>query len=451
MESTKLLCFGVFIFFRRMKHSLKLCTYAVTTVAVMLLFHIIGQREPILTQEQTHSVPIRPKGAGYNPCFDSFRGENASLSLKSTTNTQPARPAATDTQRADSKGSTSKETNAALTRNTTTILKCTQLPLTRPDKDRSLRESATLTRWGKELRFDEKLCPPKSSHAMVNFTNVTQLHDDCPAVFIVGARKGGTTSLYQYISKHPEFTGVRLDRGPRAGETFYFEHHNTSSFHWPEYKRIFSNVKNGTISGDSSVGNLVACHVPQLMLQVCGTKPRIIMLLRNPVDRYASNYLMQVRLSRAYNFSNQTMQHLGRYVYHVKKSGMNVNNLQCEWSKLRCLFGAARNFIFEGVYYVHLLNWLCNFPQENIMVVNSEELFRNTTRVLAQVFNFIGLSPLSESTLESITNHVYNNGNYSVPARLQLSLKQRTRLTNLYKPYNKALFELLDWTTLEWS
>lgn len=37
-------------------------------------------------------------------------------------------------------------------------------------------------------------------------------------VFVLGARKGGTTSLYSYLAQHPRFEGVRLDQGPRAGE-----------------------------------------------------------------------------------------------------------------------------------------------------------------------------------------------------------------------------------------
>ncbi len=307
-------------------------------------------------------------------------------------------------------------------------------------------ENATLTRRGKQINFDRQLCPPQSTE---NFKTVTH---DCPAVFIVGARKGGTTSLYQYISKHPGFTGIKLNRGPQAGETFYFERHGLKKFKWSEYSRLFSDVRKGTISGESSVGNLVACHVPTLMLQVCGTKPKIIMLLRNPTNRFVSNYLMRVRLkTRAYSNSDQLMTFLDQYLNRVGSRNVSVTNLQSEWHELRCLFGVAANLVFEGVYYVHLLNWLCNFPQENIMVVNSEELFRNTTRVLAQIFNFIGLSPLSKETLESIASIVYNKGSYNVPARLQLSLENRARLNNLYKPYNEALFELLDWTTLEWN
>ena len=35
---------------------------------------------------------------------------------------------------------------------------------------------------------------------------------------IIGARKAGTTSLYRWISAHPDAVGYGLNRGPRAGE-----------------------------------------------------------------------------------------------------------------------------------------------------------------------------------------------------------------------------------------
>ncbi|KAH8057666.1 hypothetical protein JL722_6756 [Aureococcus anophagefferens] len=41
---------------------------------------------------------------------------------------------------------------------------------------------------------------------------------------IVGARKGGTTSLYQWLSAHPRAVGYGLDLGAEAGELQFFNH-----------------------------------------------------------------------------------------------------------------------------------------------------------------------------------------------------------------------------------
>ena len=69
--------------------------------------------------------------------------------------------------------------------------------------------------------------------------------------------------------------------------------------------------------------------------------------------------------------------------------------------------------IYEGLYYVHLMNWLCNFPSENIMIINSEEFYRNASTVLDLVFQFLNLKRLDADTYKWITLTTYNKGKYS--------------------------------------
>lgn len=61
---------------------------------------------------------------------------------------------------------------------------------------------------------------------------------------------------------------------------------------------------------------------------------------------------------------------------------MNVTNLPIKWSKLVGLFVPASNILYEGLYYVHLLNWICNFPAENILVIKNEDFFKHPSQIL---------------------------------------------------------------------
>ena len=63
----------------------------------------------------------------------------------------------------------------------------------------------TLTRYGIDINFDPETCPSDSLRAMSKLEHATPLHNDCPTLFIVGARKGGTTSLYQYVKGQEKF------------------------------------------------------------------------------------------------------------------------------------------------------------------------------------------------------------------------------------------------------
>ena len=314
--------------------------------------------------------------------------------------------------------------------------------------------SETLTRLGSDLNFDvHSSCPLDSIMADKRRANVTPLHYDCPTLFIVGARKAGTTSLYHYVSEHPDFEGTRLDRGPKSGETFYFssEYQRKS---WNQYLSYFP--PDGVMTGEASVGYLVKCDVPRRIFESCGKQAKIVVLLRNPIDRFVSNFLMRVKVggTRIQNTTALTTvvkTQLDALFAKAFSRKADVTKLPRDWKKLVCLFDPANNLVFEGLYYIHLLNWLCNFPAENILILNSEEFYRNTSTILKQVFQFLGLKELDDATHEWITSNVYNRGGKRVPSYQKLSAVDRKKLQGVFEPLNMALFKLLRWSTVTWS
>ena len=309
----------------------------------------------------------------------------------------------------------------------------------------------TLTRLGSDLNFDVASQCPSNAIMTSKHTNFTPLHLNCPTLFLVGARKGGTSSLYHYISKHPDFEGTRLDQGPKVGETFYFSsHYNIKS--WEQYLGLFPS--GGVMTGDASVGNLVHCKVPRRLFESCGKQAKVVMLVRNPINRFVSNFLMRaklnlMRIQNTTSISTVLKLQLDAFFHAALGRHVDVTNFVREWAKLRCLFDPAMNMVFEGVYYVHLLNWLCNFPSENILIINSEEFYKKPSLILDQVFQFLGLRRLDSDTYDWITAHVYNKGTTNVPPQQRLMKMDRKKLLGVYKQFNTALLQLLDWKELQ--
>ena len=271
--------------------------------------------------------------------------------------------------------------------------------------------------------------------------NAQPLHDDCPEVFIVGARKGGTTSLYQYLSKHPDFEGVLLEKGPAAGETFYFSL-LYKKHPWQYYASQFPKNK---MSGDSSVANLVDCLVPGRLYRSCGRAVKVIILLRDPLKRYESNFRMRVRLkTKKYVNSNTKISTLVTTEFDhlhetLKRRNVSESDLTANLNALLCLYTPTKNYIYEGMYYIHLRNWLCNFPAENILILSTEEFQRNTKRIFSQVLDFVGLKPLDDEILNTIIQIKYNYGGKvedEVDYRL-LNPSDKKRLQTIYKPLNE--------------
>ena len=317
--------------------------------------------------------------------------------------------------------------------------------------------SSGLTRLGSQLDFDYTTCP---DYSLMRYNTATRipLHDDCPQVFILGARKGGTTSLIKYLSAHPDFTGANINDSFHAGETGYFSRFYYRN--WRRYKAQF--IGEGHILGDSSVNNFVNCRVPARMYKFCGDSMRsmkFIVLLRDPVERFQSNYRFRVHagfpayIKNRMNISQFVDREFNSFYDSLLKQRLDINTTQDDLNDLLCAFIPSKNAIYEGLYIVHLHHWVCNVPADNILIINSEEFFNHTTDVLTEVIHFIGLSPLSNETLASIVSHKYNSSpelKLEQPQHL-LSLSERQRIRDLYQPFTVKLFDLLQWPHTLWT
>ena len=139
---------------------------------------------------------------------------------------------------------------------------------------------------------------------------------------------------------------------------------------------------------------------------------------------------------------------MNRFLSAALKKSADTQSVEHSWENFRCLFSPASNMAFEGLYYVHVMNWLCNFPPENILILNSEEFYHDTPAVYEEVIKFLGLPPLDPNTIASITSNSYN-------ARRQdqepMPEKEQNNLRVVYKQTNKPLLRLLGWEDLDWS
>ncbi len=323
---------------------------------------------------------------------------------------------------------------------------------THPKLDPWYRQNSYV-RLGSDLKFDLEQCPSNSiMHGHSN--EQVPKHLDCPTLYLIGARKGGTSSLYHYISKHPDFRGTKLDAGPKVGETFYFSTFYESRT-WNQYLSLFP--KGGVMTGEASVGNLVHSLAPSRLYQSCGKLAKVVILLRNPVNRFQSNFLMRARLRTGGIFAYSSIslymhKQLNDFLHQMQYKVISVQQVKKEWEKFVGLYGPAENLIYEGLYYVHLMNWLCNFPAENIMIISSEEFYQNPGTILALVFQFLDLKRLDGDTNKWITSTAYNKGRYSnVSADHKLSHSDRLLLMGTYRPFNYALLDLLQWDPIYWN
>ena len=101
-----------------------------------------------------------------------------------------------------------------------------------------------------------------------------------PNFLIIGVQKSGTTSLMHYLNAHPDVF-VPLN------EIHYFDWNFDRGVDW--YKAHFADVTTEHAVGEKTPEYIYYDQVPARMVEIL-PEPRLIVILRNPVDRAYSHY-----------------------------------------------------------------------------------------------------------------------------------------------------------------
>jgi hypothetical protein len=116
--------------------------------------------------------------------------------------------------------------------------------------------------------------------------------DRWPDLFVAGAPRSGTSSIWSYLDQHPQIFMSRLkephffsDHKPRYVPTVSDE---------AAYLRLFAGAAAGQLRGEASPTYLADARAPERIARV-SPEARIVVVLRNPVDRAYSAYWHRVR------------------------------------------------------------------------------------------------------------------------------------------------------------
>lgn len=209
-----------------------------------------------------------------------------------------------------------------------------------------------------------------------------------PDFLILGAQKAGTTSLYRYLSDHP---GVR----PAARkEVHFFDVNYDRGERW--YRSMFplrrtltreSGEGRGLITGEASPYYLFHPLAPQ---RAAATVPaaRLIVLLRDPVERAWSHYRHEVAAGReTLSFADALDTEPARLAGTdaAVRAGAPADAL-----------ARHRNFsyIARGRYAEQIRAWSEHYPREAFLFLDAEILFTEPERAWASVASFLGLDAL---------------------------------------------------------
>jgi hypothetical protein len=255
-----------------------------------------------------------------------------------------------------------------------------------------------------------------------------------PDFVVIGAMKSGTSFFYHLLTQHP------LVERAAAKELHFFNNHFNLGVEW--YRRCFPPPKwkegRRTITGEATPGYLRSPLAAERMAEII-PEARLIALLRNPVDRAYSDYQQVVRKGResrtfeeAIGFEEATIE-----AKRTRPLGGEGETSVHEEDHAG-LDDPLHGYLFKSIYVDQLLRWSELFPEEQMLVIKSEDFFEHPQQTLKTVRGFLDLPEWEPEASELPKKR--NEGNYD---RRGMNPATRRRLEEYFEPHNKRLYDFL--------
>jgi hypothetical protein len=218
-----------------------------------------------------------------------------------------------------------------------------------------------------------------------------------PNFLIIGAPKSGTTSLFYYLGQHPDiYFPARKElhyfsypylkessKGPGDVDTLSNLCKNTE-----EYEAYYDEVKKESAVGEISPSYLHYYNVADIIKSKLGLV-KIVVVLRNPVEKAYSQYMHMVRDQR------ETM---GFYDALLAENERKEKGWGGIWSY------SGSSLYADGIEKYHSV-----FGKDNVKIILFEDMVDNTNTVVSELFSYLDV----DSAIKSKTSTIYNRSGNS--------------------------------------
>lgn len=253
-----------------------------------------------------------------------------------------------------------------------------------------------------------------------------------PDFVIIGAKRGGTTSLYNYVLEHPSIRPLFPGRIHLKG-IHYYDSNFDRGLRW--YRSHFPLRVGGhylvqpgirpAITGEASPYYLFHPLAAERLARDLPSV-RIIVLLRDPVER-------------AYSHFKERTHHGGETLSFEEALDAEEERLRGEAERIvaepgyRSAEHENHSYLAQGRYLDMLPRWLALFPRDQFHIMASEDFYAEPERHVNDVWKFLGAAP---GKLRSRIRHNY------LPAP-DIRPQTRQRLQEMLEEHNRGLEELL--------
>ncbi|CAB9521638.1 Heparan sulfate glucosamine 3-O-sulfotransferase 2 [Seminavis robusta] len=393
--------------------------------------------------------------------------------------------------------------------------------LTTPRRRKATVASGNFSSWSFQNRNREQKRPNRVIPvSQIENVHTCTLHNDtitlpmAPDVILAGAMKSGTSYFWNLLRKHPEFIPSRKFEAhffdwqfavpPKDLESHEFwtrfdetaktreeqmcaarKRYIDDNFDREQLLRMRYNRNNNRrakLTFEKTPNYMFLPQIPRLVHKICPWNPKIVLILRNPVDRAYSHFVMDSEKD-AVNLSFEeyiqleldTMRHYGltnvpkipveewgnldhadhRHLFQVPETNMTRDEVDhADWMVYRQRH--MRNYLQRGTYSLQLERWKEHFPlNERLLVLDNDRLLKEPRKVMGEVLAFLEAPrpdffanesvPVDTSESEKMRHarvkgisNLLSIGGYDPMAN-----STRRFLEMFYKPYNQQIVNVL--------
>lgn len=203
----------------------------------------------------------------------------------------------------------------------------------------------------------------------------------------------------------------------------FFDRHYARGVAW--YRGHFPARSGARIIGEASPGYLFHPLAPERVRETV-PEARLVVLLRDPVDRALSHYHHEVALGRERLSFDEALD-----AEEERTRGEAERMLRDP-----LYFGHAWwdfTYVARGRYAEQLERWLAVFPPEQLLVLASEELAADTGGTYRRVLEFLGAGAHDLAEYPRVYRQEY----------AEMAPETRRRLAETFSEPNRRLYELL--------
>lgn len=238
-----------------------------------------------------------------------------------------------------------------------------------------------------------------------------------PNFFIVGAAKSGSTALQEMLNRHPNIymspikephyfsddiinnDFITLNKNLKKQRIEFDSEGNIISRHQlyinneDDYLTLFkASCENHKILGEASVSYLYS-KVAAKNIYKFNPNSKIIIIIRNPIERAFSHFLMDLRFGNSKHTN---------FIAAVKS----------DFEKKNKGWGISHLYVELGLYFSQIQRYFEFFPKEQIRIYSYEEFKKNNQIIIEDICKFLELPVISIDTNNNANKAMVFKNNY---------------------------------------